>query len=779
MENTKDESMNTRQSAQRLLDEGWSIVPIPRGTKAPQIRNWINRTFDADEFDPQDNIGVKCGTDSKNRVDVDLDCMEAVKLAPHMLPPTGRIHGRASKPASHYWFVAEGAKTAQFQRLDGSVILELRSDGAQTVVPPSTHPSGEDVRWDQDGEINKVDAEELRKCAALLASTVLLADHWPERGGRHQAAMAAAGFLANRNLSAEDVSAIIENAAELAGDDEPKDRARAARDTVNKKKAGQFVVGGPTLANQVDPAVVQRLNQWLGAATEDIVDEMNETYFLVRVGSKQMIAHYDDDDEFVLQDAAALRLLFANTKEAVGKGYKTHFDLWLQHPRRRGYDKLVFEPPPLVCNERNHNLWRGFAVEPDGQPHPEKRCARYLDHLRQVVCAGEDSDVAEFLLDVLAAKVQRPGELTEVAIVLRGSQGVGKGTAAEEYGALFGSHFATVDKTGIVVGRFNAALSSKLVLQMDEALWPGNKEFIGALKSLVTNPRLMIERKGIDPVEEPNFLQLFVTTNSDWAWPTELTDRRALILNVSTQRAKDSSYFGAIRAEMQSGGRSAFLSYLQRREITHNLRQVPRTRAFATQVMLSSSEPTVVWWHDKLARGTTWTECEEWCDFISSKDAYEDYCDFCRKRRGVQALSESLFGEAWRRLLPTSAEDTRRSIVDRDLVLASRSRGTATSSVKEKRRGVLVPNLTECRCYLAEQVMKTPDMAWPKTGDGQKDLPLGDDVRITWIADTLGLAQRGARVVAEMVRTPDGPGQCELRVRARVLGEPDGDAGHG
>src|SRR5579864_6647296 len=48
------------------------------------------------------NIGVLLG-DQNGSADVDLDCQEAMGVAPQFLPDTGIKFGRQSKPSSH-WF---------------------------------------------------------------------------------------------------------------------------------------------------------------------------------------------------------------------------------------------------------------------------------------------------------------------------------------------------------------------------------------------------------------------------------------------------------------------------------------------------------------------------------------------------------------------------------------------------------------------------------------------------------------------------------------------------
>ena len=99
---------------------------------------------------------------------------EAIELADQYLPPTPAITGRLSAPRSHRWYIAVGASTEKHtDPNDGSMIVELRSTGTQTVVGPSIHPVGEayDVL---DGEPAIVPAPMLAACVKALADAVIV-----------------------------------------------------------------------------------------------------------------------------------------------------------------------------------------------------------------------------------------------------------------------------------------------------------------------------------------------------------------------------------------------------------------------------------------------------------------------------------------------------------------------------------------------------------------------------------------------------------------------------
>ncbi len=137
----------TIEAARKFVAIGWAPVPVPYQTKGPVINNWQSLRLTDSElpkyFGNGGNIGIILGEASEGLVDIDLDAPEAVQVADAFLPKTGLVHGRKSKPLSHWWYIANPIpKMERFTALDGTCIVELRSTGGQTIIPPSVHPSG-------------------------------------------------------------------------------------------------------------------------------------------------------------------------------------------------------------------------------------------------------------------------------------------------------------------------------------------------------------------------------------------------------------------------------------------------------------------------------------------------------------------------------------------------------------------------------------------------------------------------------------------------------------
>jgi len=143
-----EQRLASLNAARSYLGRGIAVIPVPPRSKRAVLDGWSSlRLTDAQlpsYFCGEENIGLLLGEPSDWLVDVDLDCGEALRVAPHVLPATLCKTGRPSNPDSHYWYRAVGAKTRQFRDpFTNEMVIELRSTGAQTVVGPSIHPSGE------------------------------------------------------------------------------------------------------------------------------------------------------------------------------------------------------------------------------------------------------------------------------------------------------------------------------------------------------------------------------------------------------------------------------------------------------------------------------------------------------------------------------------------------------------------------------------------------------------------------------------------------------------
>jgi hypothetical protein len=267
-------SQTPQDIARAYLRRGWAPISVPFRSKNPARARWQALRLTEEDLaaafpgGPQ-NIGVLLGAPSSGLADIDLDVPLARLLAERCLPRTDASFGRTSALGAHRLYVVTGVVATKRWRDptvtddDRATLLELRLTGAQTLFPGSTHPGGEVITWDADGEPAPIAASTLLTAAARLAATVLLARHWPGVGARHDAALALAGGLLRAGWSTEVTTDFLATVAIGAGDDEPSDRARAAVSSASAMESGKPTTGWPTLSRLLDPRVVTTVVDWL------------------------------------------------------------------------------------------------------------------------------------------------------------------------------------------------------------------------------------------------------------------------------------------------------------------------------------------------------------------------------------------------------------------------------------------------------------------------------------------------------------------------------------
>src|SRR5215211_494178 len=274
--NANVEDVARLQDAARMhIRGGHSPIPVEDG-KSPKHKDWTNLRITEDQvpefFTGKENLGLLLGEPSGGLVDVDLDVPEAAKIAGRFLIPT-LTSSRKSAPDSHWWYSSPGAESEKFKDLDGEMLVELRSTGAQTLVYPSLHPdSGELYEWSHSGlEIAQVTPQELYVACRRLATATLIARHLPPIGGRHDFALALAGYLLRPGrLDEQDTLHILKAAwdAREWSDERSKRQAHddlegIVRDTATNIMEEQPVIGGPTLDETV-PGLTRKLARFWG-----------------------------------------------------------------------------------------------------------------------------------------------------------------------------------------------------------------------------------------------------------------------------------------------------------------------------------------------------------------------------------------------------------------------------------------------------------------------------------------------------------------------------------
>jgi len=158
-----------------------------------------------------------------------------------------------------------------------AVTLELRSTGAQTVIPDSVHPSGELYEWHGepwggDEGPATIDGRILAVQVALIGLAAVLVEYWPTTGSRHEAYLALAGGLLRDGDQGvhpwweRNASVLIRAIADVTHDDDGADTREyeSINSTIERLNAGENVTGFGKLAEFLGDEVVRQVRVLVG-----------------------------------------------------------------------------------------------------------------------------------------------------------------------------------------------------------------------------------------------------------------------------------------------------------------------------------------------------------------------------------------------------------------------------------------------------------------------------------------------------------------------------------
>jgi hypothetical protein len=271
-----------------------------------------------------------------------------------------------------------------------------------------------------------------------------------------------------------------------------RDEAQAALDKVRSQRGdsqGGTKPNGRAAPAQIKPKTAAPIAGWEQPLLK-AVKELNDRHFVVSLGGQTVIATLTHDealgrDRLVFSQERDIKLRYKSRRYLAGhtvKGneiWKSLGEAWLEHRNRLTYERAELLPKGNVP-PGTYNMWRGFGVKPRRGKWPLVR-----EYLLNVICGGKEEDCG-WLVRWMARAVQHPELHAEVAVVLRGPKGAGKGTLAKIMTLLFRHHALAISNPAHLTGRFNGHLADVLFLFVDEAFWAGDKAGEGTLKALVT-----------------------------------------------------------------------------------------------------------------------------------------------------------------------------------------------------------------------------------------------------------------------------------------------------
>jgi hypothetical protein len=423
--------------------------------------------------------------------------------------------------------------------------------------------------------------------------------------------------------------------------------------------------------------------------------QMNERFAVVKNGNQvRILEEIAGGNDFRLYSKTDFDLVTTNLPSPA-KG-KSAACAWLRNPQRREYDGVVFSPgKPSVGN---YNLWRGFSVQ-----GVAGNCNLFWQLVSDAICAGSPV-LYEYVRSYFAHMVQKPWERPEVALVMRGGQGVGKNTFVDTMGSLLPPHFCEVSCVDQLTGRFNAHMRNAILIHANEATWGGNKSESGKLKAMITDATIPIEMKGMDILHVNNYMRLVVSSNNAWPVPVEADDRRFLLLDVAPVFKQNTNFFAALHAQMNSGGRAALMHDLMKENLAGFSPRNKPASPFGADVKLRSADTPTRWLFDCLNSNSYGEPSCQQPVFDSSTvsatlskgSLFAGYQHWCKTSPERSPIGRDQFFKRLRELLGASMTEIR----------------PASPTGQPRERKVVLSSLGACRCEYEAAAGVTGAVTW-------------------------------------------------------------------
>ena len=273
------------------------------------------------------------------------------------------------------------------------------------------------------------------------------------------------------------------------------------------------------------------------------------------------------------------------------------FKEWCEWIDRKEVRAIGFDPRDKA-NSDLFNLWNGFNVsKEDADSYDEKDAEPILNVIKDIWCKG-DMDAYNYVLDYFSHIIQKPHIKTSVLLALKSKQGGMKGIILNKLGNIIGdTHYAQNSNANFLFGDFNGQLEGKILINLDEAFWGGDKKLEGVVKNKITETRQTINKKNKENYNIDCYANYIITTNNDWFAGTTEDDRRHYCLEL------DNRMSGRMTPEKMAyiqpvldAPCEAFAKVLYNRDISEfKPREFKKTKLLQQQVELNWNSPKVFW----------------------------------------------------------------------------------------------------------------------------------------------------------------------------------------
>jgi len=516
-----------KEAISTLIASNVTVFGHKFGTKKVEA-SWLKRRKaiinSVDDLDEYKNYHIITG--DNNIVDIDLDCVEAIQLAPHFLPATSMKYGRQSNPRSHWLYrVIDLTKkhTRKFFSFEDALIpkatlVELRGHDHYSMCS-GKYPEGEYVEWSEHDSIKETTYDVLYKSVAMLAVASIILRYYP-KGDRNVYIWQVAGTLWHHKVTEDDALKIIEVVSNAANDEEVKSRLAKAKHVYKPDTPQKEIVGLPTLAKSVEwtDKQIKNLKDALYAITGRSELPTFTHDFVNRIAYMMKQKKYYDLEDKEQYDGEAIDVKYAKYFD----GKYTPLKFWKQHPDSKVCVDFTYKP-----NDANRfvhvdkKLMINVFEKNDLQPNSAVDTDAFWSLLKHVI---PHEEYREHFLDWYAFPLQNPGVKIRHAIIMQSDEfQLGKGSLFDLHRLMLGNHNTRKIELAEALDKGKNYLINYQTVLIDEAKssgsWSEKAQLINTLKTIITEGSIGVRQLYKEYSEQDTCTNYWINTNYKDAFP--------------------------------------------------------------------------------------------------------------------------------------------------------------------------------------------------------------------------------------------------------------------
>ena len=527
-----------KEAIASLLSSNVTVFAHKYGTKTV-LASWLKRRKavinSVDDLDEFKNLFIITG--DNNIVDIDLDCMEAIKLAPFFLPETSMKYGRESNPRSHWLYeVIDLTKkhTRKFfsfedAKIKKETLVEIRAHDHYSMCS-GKYPEEEHVKWSEFSSIKETTYDALHKAVAMLAVASILLRNYPS-GDRNKYIWEVAGTLWHHKVDEDDALKIIEVVCNAAGDEEVKGRLAKAKHVYKKDTPQKEIVGLPTLVKSLSWTDQQKVNlkDALFAVTGRSALPTYTHDFVKRIAYMMKQKKYYDLEDKEMYDGESVDVKYA--KHFKDDKY-TPLKHWKMHPDSKVCVDFTYKPndPNRFVNVDKKlmiNVYEKNDLQPDSKVDTDVFWA-LLKHIMP------HDECREHFLDWYAFPLQNPGVKIRHAIIMQSDEfQLGKGSLFDLHRDMLGNHNTRKIELAEALDKGKNYLLNYQTVLIDEAKssgsWSEKAQLINTLKTIITEGSIGVRQLYKEYSEQDTCTNYWINTNYKDAFPLPKNEVRYFV----------------------------------------------------------------------------------------------------------------------------------------------------------------------------------------------------------------------------------------------------------